>query len=233
MGGVDRSLADGNQLGFHQFYRPPSADLTSPGSLADNAEVPNLSHEQLLFGIIATYLVEMGVDARLLLIAAAGAPDQIIYLSGDELSKLRVTTPIGFGPWFLEPFRDGLVAASRKHRQSHPYDLVDQVTVYCRVEDNISIILLSVGGDWRPTLAENASAPNMSRNTLSQCSRSSGGGLNRSGSMPSISSRTPRSISRKSVSIDGAPWKASRHLRPSVRMPQRTRRFDCTSARDR
>lgn len=116
LGGRERSMG-GGRLGVHRFYR-------SEGGLSSD-------EAQLVSGILVDYLVEMGVDARVLVAASRQGSEGMYYLSEKEGLEYDVITPRGWGELFLEPYLRGVVAASRRLDPAKPYDTVEQVTFFC------------------------------------------------------------------------------------------------------
>lgn len=91
---------------------------------ADVAQVQQVNARLL------SYLVDMGVDPRVLFLPGEEATD--IRLSFDQASAAGFVSEYGFGDWFLEPHAKGLVAASRRKGEPQLYLSVKQVTAYCR-----------------------------------------------------------------------------------------------------
>ena len=116
LGGVDRS-AEPESLGFHQF----SWDAADREESIESQEGLNYSLEQLQQGIVVAYLVEMGIDARLILIASTAGPDEIVFLPESDLLELNViTSPFDESPWEIQMYGRGIVATlSRTYRDGH------------------------------------------------------------------------------------------------------------------
>ena len=118
VGGRTRSLEQGSQLGFHRFY------IT--GSTIDGAAAQSLS------GILISHLVSMGVDARVFSLASTMGEDEMYYVSPQEAETFDLVTPYGYENFFMEPYGNGVVAASKRKTQTGAYDLVEQMTAFCR-----------------------------------------------------------------------------------------------------
>jgi hypothetical protein len=115
-------------IGFHQFY----SDYSSVGSAENFDSVSSLSsvevETQLTAGAIALYLVDMGVDGRVLSLAVLMGPNEIYTPSQSEVVDLRIATLEGLGEWELAPYRGGLIAFSEdKDPKSET-----QITMFCR-----------------------------------------------------------------------------------------------------
>ena len=143
MGGPQRALIgaygvghEKSKIGFHQFYLKRELDQLSD---FDSWQF-SISSAQFLTGLIVAYTIEMGVDARIVTIANATTPNEITYPTEDQLYKLNVFTKVGFQEWMLEPYGDGIVAASQHSDSS---ELVEQVTAYCRTRDKAKILMLT------------------------------------------------------------------------------------------
>lgn len=89
-GGVRRSLSPGSTLGVHQFFMARSDDAARrPKDRYTGAEFSNV---QRSLAELATYLAEMQIDPRLLMLAADVAPSRIRTLSEGEAISLNLTT---------------------------------------------------------------------------------------------------------------------------------------------
>ena len=106
-------------LGFHQFY--------SEAGVLSSAEA------QLVAAEVIGYVLEMGVDARIFVTASQRGPLEMHYPSFQELLSYDVISTNGFQSFFLEPYRNGVIAVSRHEglRFGRPA-LVQQLTALCR-----------------------------------------------------------------------------------------------------
>ncbi|MCC5956899.1 MAG: hypothetical protein JJU07_12410 [Natronohydrobacter sp.] len=129
LGGTIRQVPEGNRLGFHQFYLDASM---VPVQVAGSALVQVMAETQRLSGDIVFYLIEMGVDARLFSLGSQTEQAGMIYPDPQQMLDFDLVTPLGYGPFFLEPFRDGIVAASRRIGPTRAYDEMTQLTALCR-----------------------------------------------------------------------------------------------------
>ncbi len=139
LGGTLRRVATGNRLGFHQFHLTRPGMRQTDGSVLGSAETA-----QVLASEIITYLVEMDVDARIFARGTEAGRLAMRYASETEMLTYGLVTPEGFEPFFLEPWRDGIVAASRRRGPTRLYDTLTQITAYCR--DDAAHLLLSFEG---------------------------------------------------------------------------------------
>jgi len=118
MGGVERLWENGDRLGFHRFSAPGQAISASDA--------------QVISGQLITYMVEMGIDARLFLVAAGQNAAQMYHVTDAEARAFDLVTPYGYDAFFLEPYRNGVLAATKRLDTPGPYDAVDQMTLFCR-----------------------------------------------------------------------------------------------------
>jgi len=109
LGGVSRTVDEpDSRLGFHQFYEEPGSG--SGVTAHQSWERTDFDTSQLLMGLLLEYVLEMGVDPRVLQVAAAVPPGEIYYPSPELLETLGVITTPGLGRWSLVPFQGRLVA---------------------------------------------------------------------------------------------------------------------------
>lgn len=118
LGGQTRTLPQGSQLGFHRFF--------IPGTRIDEASAQSLSGE------LISYIVAMGVDARVFSLASTKGEDEMHYVSPEEAEAYELITPYGYQAFFLEPYGKGVVAASKRKTRTEAYDLVVQMTAFCK-----------------------------------------------------------------------------------------------------
>jgi len=121
LGGVSRSVESG-EYGVHQFYQ--QALLQNPeGKVFTPID---FSLQQVTTGLLLSYVLEMGASAQLVIEANKTLPNDMNLLSKQQLIDFRVSfDPHHYGPWGIEPSRNGLVAFTRTQDEKH------QMTVYC------------------------------------------------------------------------------------------------------
>lgn len=117
LGGDTRKLSEGSRLGFHQFYMGARGESSSA---------------QQVSGVLVSYLVDMGIDARIFARASSEGAKSMYWVDPEEAVTFDLITPTGYGDFFLEPYGNGVIAAARRLSPPGPYDLVTQVTAYCR-----------------------------------------------------------------------------------------------------
>nr|MEC9419782.1 hypothetical protein [Pseudomonadota bacterium] len=145
LGGEVRRIPDGNRLGFHQFYLSGERAGQVPSSQVDQA----LMSAQELSSRIVRYLLEMGIDARIFVLGTGAKPDDMFVPDAAQLEEFALVTPEGFGAFFLEPYKQGLVAASKRKSATRLYDLASQFSSYCR-KNKPYVLITTDGGILNP-----------------------------------------------------------------------------------
>ncbi|MGR3367059.1 MAG: hypothetical protein ACU0CC_13855 [Sagittula sp.] len=130
MGGVRRFLSERDKLGLHQFFAPGQQ---IGGEVA-----------QKFSGDLVAYMVEMGVDARIFTLASAQDSTGMYYVTQPQAEEYDLVTRVGYDAFFLEPYKDGLIAASKRIDPPQPYDGVDQMSFYCRAGQPYALLHASV-----------------------------------------------------------------------------------------
>lgn len=121
IGGLSRTAVEG-QIGVHQFYN--QAAIEKPTEKLFTAL--DLSSNQILSGILLEYVVRMGVDARLVSVAANTPPDSIKRLSVSELTELKISwAPGKMDRWGIRLVGSGAVAFVQSA------DGLNTVSLYC------------------------------------------------------------------------------------------------------
>jgi hypothetical protein len=109
LGGLSRD-ASGGELGVHQFYDEIS--LRDPSAKVFNSL--DMSQHQFISAMLIDYAFRMGVDPRLVSIAASTPPTEMQFLNEKMLDDLRVKWyPKTFKPWSIEPRGNGVIAITR------------------------------------------------------------------------------------------------------------------------
>lgn len=120
MGGVKRGeFGDSGKIGVHRFYNHPD-------------EIGSTAVAQLLSADLLLYTIEMDVDPRFLRLPANVGPTDLHYVSEDEARKYNLYTSSEFGDVFLEPYKDGVVAAAKRQTDPTSNDFIYQITTFCR-----------------------------------------------------------------------------------------------------
>lgn len=118
VGGNNRHLTEGSKLGFHRFF--------IKGQTMDGHSAQSVS------GGLIRYLIEMNVDARVFSLASTAGEGEMYFVPAEEAEEYDLVTPHGYQDFFLEPYGNGVVAASVRKTKTDPYDLVQQVTAFCK-----------------------------------------------------------------------------------------------------
>lgn len=128
LGGETRDLPKGNKIGFHQFFLSGQNDLFKTEAARSMA----IAGSQKVSALLISYIVEMGVDARIFSRATEAARDEIFFPSREQLTEYELVTREGFAPFILEPYASGIIAASKRLDVPRAYDVVTQLTAYCK-----------------------------------------------------------------------------------------------------
>lgn len=132
----------GNRLGFHQFYGSQNrgGEMLSSEEVAE-IEATTLSVAQALTGQIVLYAMEMGVDARIVALAAKTPSDDLYYPTPKETESLSIVSGKGLSEWFMEPYASGLVTAARPARSD---SMLEQVTAFCSASNGQPILMFTM-----------------------------------------------------------------------------------------
>jgi hypothetical protein len=140
IGGFERH-AEADRLGIHQFYQEMS--LKNPSEKLFDAL--DMSTQQMVGAILIDYAFRMDVDPRFIAIASATPPNQMHFLSKEEMDSLRVNwRPKEFEPWAIEPSGHGVIAFTKSK------DKTQTVTLFCR-KDGVARLFVrpdSKDFDW-------------------------------------------------------------------------------------
>lgn len=114
LGGSERIIESGNELGFHQFYNSKAMKDFSYKQFSGN----DRAEDQYLTGVIVQYLDSMGIDIGLYSLIAKTHPSEIYYLSNNELNKYGINTDNRpTTNWVLVAYDKGLVAEIKSQEQ--------------------------------------------------------------------------------------------------------------------
>ena len=80
LGGIERTLDPDSRLGFHRSH------------FGDTGNEPTGNDAKKIIAALLFYIVNMGVDARLIVLATEAAPNEVKWIRPDEARDLRVTT---------------------------------------------------------------------------------------------------------------------------------------------
>lgn len=145
LGGVERDSDSISRLGFHRFYNP--IDFTDK-RIGYAGELRSFASEeaQRVSAYIVMYLVEMGVDARMLLEFQDYGAESVYTFSRSKGLAYGIITNRKFGPWFIAPQGNSIFATTRRIGSNTPYDQIYQLTTYCKNQagDRSPYILLSI-----------------------------------------------------------------------------------------
>ena len=117
MGGTGRHMPNDARLGFHRFSAPGRA-------ISGDAA-------QALSGQLISYIVEMGVDPRVFVLASGEGAQSMYHIAKAEAETFDVVTPSGYEPFSLEPYEAGVIAVAKRADPTSGYDLTEQISAYC------------------------------------------------------------------------------------------------------
>jgi hypothetical protein len=152
LGGTERTIDPESKLGLHRFYtsdalHEPTAKLFSGRDLDDAQKITSA----LLF-----YVVKMGIDARLMVLAAQAGPNEVRWITTEEAEHLRVSfKPAGYKPWHLETHGKGAIAVAESN------DDLKRVAAGCTTQIGAYVAIIDT-------------SPKVEERWLEQC-RASGG----------------------------------------------------------
>lgn len=135
LGGIVRSVYGDGRLGFHQVSLPGDQDLPGEAGLRSG---------QIVSALLVSYIIEMGVDARLLAKANQAAGADMYFPSDEDLVAFDLTTQNEFGPFYLKPYKNGIIAASDFGNVTYAFSRVKQITAFCE-DDSPYFLLLTQG----------------------------------------------------------------------------------------
>ena len=82
LGGIERTLDPDSKLGFHRPFFVTGNALTEPTT----------NDTQKIIAALLLYIVNMGVDARLIVLANEASPNDVRWIRPNEARDLQVTT---------------------------------------------------------------------------------------------------------------------------------------------
>lgn len=128
MGGAERWVSEGSQLGVHQFYSPDESAINSQAV-------------QAIVGLTLIHSLRMGVDAGVIVAASGTSPEEIYWFDQAELAALKLVTD-GFYTerWRFEPYNGGVVLTTAYH--DGPRRSVN-LTLFCRARNSRLHLLIS------------------------------------------------------------------------------------------
>lgn len=125
LGGSVREVAGDGKLGFHGFFLSEKSDQLI---LANQV----LGKAQAIASDIVLYVVEMGVDARIFADASIIASGDMLFPTAETMLQYSITTPERYSHFSIDPYKNGIVAFSKKLIPLQVYDENKQLTAYCK-----------------------------------------------------------------------------------------------------
>lgn len=126
LGGVNRTIKTGDQLGFHRF------------ELADGGNVPGsggLVAGQIVSSVLVEYLIEMGIDPTVFAKASDAGADELFFPTESEFGEFIISTPSGYSDFVLKPHRGGVIAISDRLDATRGKSQAFRLTAFCKDTD--------------------------------------------------------------------------------------------------
>jgi len=147
LGGKNRSLGKNDKLGFHRFFDSSNLEKTI---LTFEKREEISAQSQMLSAILANYIIQLGdIDPQLLLLNSMVPSNQMYWLTLQEASDLNITNGKEWSRVWLEPYKNGVIAAIRRkdaysgYEIYNPSDLISQATFFCRGSQKILMLSAS------------------------------------------------------------------------------------------
>jgi hypothetical protein len=139
LGGIERRLDGGSQLGFHRFYQQSA--LAEPTAKAFSGQ--DLDETQKLVAALVLYVMRMGADARVVALATEAGPNEMYWIQPEEARELRVVyEPRAWKPWRLETWQGGVVAISDTNDGSR------RMSALCTKRLGPQVVLIDMATSW-------------------------------------------------------------------------------------
>ncbi len=136
MGGTDRQFG---KLGFHKYSSGSSLSKILNIDKIDDVEKLSISLSQYISGLLIEYIVEMGVDPRILSFIKNTSSDAIIYPTKEVLEEYNIISRTGLSSWSLEPVGSGAVMLASDQEASTP---IEKVIFHCRKTDGARLLTM-------------------------------------------------------------------------------------------
>lgn len=121
MGGVNREIPEGAEIGFHQFYGGDG------GATASDVT----TNTQTISAMISTYLREMGAAPELFELMSVTPPEQLFIPQQDEMTRLGVLPSTAFENFQLMPKEGEVVAVATNPRNQGTLERLYEIETFC------------------------------------------------------------------------------------------------------
>ena len=145
MGGIERNIGEGSAIGVHQFY---SRGRSITGGASGPVMVEQGS-EQEVSAVLLSYMLEMGVDARIFAKAGLSRPTEMTWIeAGQEAVQTGLEyEPKDWSPWRIDMHGDGVIAISERQ------DMKYRMSAYCTEKEGAIFEIyatdeISSDGSW-------------------------------------------------------------------------------------
>lgn len=139
LGGANRSVIGDGKLGFHRFHTGNFNQALLPKDYA-------IEFAQDYSSNLLEYIIEMDVDPRIFVETSRVEATDMEYPGRDVLVEYDIVTPEDFSHFFIDPYKGGIVAASKRQTPTRIYDELLQLTALC-IEGTPYLLYNSTVGD--------------------------------------------------------------------------------------
>ena len=121
MGGVNREVPEGAEIGFNQFYAGDDV-ASAPDVMTDT---------QTVSAMISSYLREMGAARELFELMSITPPEQLFIPQQDDLNHLGIMPSTAFENFQLMPKEGEVVAVAINPRNQGTLERLYEIETYC------------------------------------------------------------------------------------------------------
>ncbi len=121
MGGVERSVPEGSEIGFHQFY----------GGTEERSAEDAMVSTQAVSAMISEYLRTMGASPELFEIMSVTPPEGMFIPKKTEMDALGINPVTAFQNFSLAPKEGGIVATAINPSNPGSLERVYEIETFC------------------------------------------------------------------------------------------------------
>jgi hypothetical protein len=139
LGGIGRTFEKDSKLGFHQFFDEKT--LSEPTAKLFSGK--DLDESQRIMAAIVLYVTKLGVDPRLVAVAANTSPTDVRWFNEDDARALKVIyEPRAYNSWRVEPYKSGAIAITET------MDGTKSIVVSCSRKFGPNVVLTDTDRSW-------------------------------------------------------------------------------------
>ena len=135
LGGVYRYNESVPFLGFHRFYKPMNYENLYSKEYTEIDLSDVMSKSQITTSYIVKYMIDMGVDARIVYEYRDFGENDLKFFTKQEAEQYNIINDKYFSDWSIEPYNNAIVATSKVNKAMLAYRRVSQITTYCKIEN--------------------------------------------------------------------------------------------------